>query len=376
MKKCSVLIVVVLLGISFSLQAQIPPNATVYVAPVSGAGSAAGDNEYFAGLITRELENHNYRIARTPRTATHTITAAISPFEIFTLKVFILHLALRDNITGEIMGSQDLIYGEPFEINSLIGGKISQILHATPTAANQETPGTDNMSEEMQKAAEAAAALAAGGTAAGNNNTDEWRTREWYFSASLYWSPRVYAAAESTSTYYTNFGFGLYIDYHFIDIAPEKKGFFKYFGIGTGLEITPEWVAASDMPDDHYRDLVLEFPIVLQAVFRPGSHFMFIPYAGINFNWAIYMATKPPLLSWKAGLQYGVKAGPGMIVINPWFSMDIGNSSLYDNENVQYKRYMMHIGLGYKIGLNPADFARQRQIASSGQAPTDPAPLP
>jgi hypothetical protein len=79
---------------------------------------------------------------------------------------------------------------------------------------------------------------------------------------------------------------------------------------------------------------------------------MLMPYLGINFNIALYGDTKPPPVAWRVGFQYGVKAGPGILVIDPWFSMDFGKSGITENPFVQYQRYMMHIGVKYKYGFD------------------------
>jgi hypothetical protein len=73
---------------------------------------------------------------------------------------------------------------------------------------------------------------------------------------------------------------------------------------------------------------------------------------GVNLNIAFYRDTLPPPAAWRLGFQYGIKAGPGIVVIDPWFSMDFGESSLGSNQNIKYQRYMMHIGVKYKYGFD------------------------
>jgi hypothetical protein len=323
----------ILLGAGFALDAQSRPTV-IYVEPVSGTGSGPGDNEYFAGLIAKELEEMNYTVVGMPLNAAFTLRVVITPHDIrgetFMARMYVLHLGLWNNRTGEPLMNQDLFYTNPHEI----AGLLTMILSRLPLE-----PG-------VSVSAHGANAGSAG------EEPDAWSNRQWYFTASAFWSPHTYAA-EATSTYYVNFGFGLYAEYHFVKFAAGKLKFLKYLSVGTGLELIPDWVAVSDMPNDSYRDLVLEIPLLIQFVIKPSGHFMLTPYAGINLNLALYGETIPPLFAWRVGFQYGVKAGPGIIVIDPWFSMDIGKSRLgMDlNDNISYQRYMMHIAIGYKYGL-------------------------
>jgi len=57
-----------------------------------------------------------------------------------------------------------------------------------------------------------------------------------------------------------------------------------------------------------------------------------------------------------AGFQYGIKLGPGVLFIDPRFSIDMGKSSLnvdpaYGINELSFQRYIIHLGIGYKLGF-------------------------
>jgi hypothetical protein len=58
-------------------------------------------------------------------------------------------------------------------------------------------------------------------------------------------------------------------------------------------------------------------------------------------------------VSGRAGLQYGVKAGPGVFFIDGRFIMDLGASSLVKSGGgtVFYERYTVNLSIGYKYGI-------------------------
>jgi hypothetical protein len=250
-------------------------------------------------------------------------------------EMYVLHLALLDNRTGQTLINRDLFYADPDEIDDLIMLQFNRVSDAPEVVPEtviftQYVPEYITVSENIRE------------------EPDNWRDKEWYFGACAFWAPRVYQA-EASSTYYVNFGFGLFAEYHFLGLSA-----------GTGVELAPDWIAVTSAANDSYRDLVLEIPLLIKYILKPSKYFMLVPYAGINLNLALYGETRPPLLAWRLGFQYGVKAGPGVLIIDPWFSMDFGRSRLGEekgDDTIRYQRYMMHIGLGYKYGVDRSFFS-------------------
>jgi len=106
--------------------------------------------------------------------------------------------------------------------------------------------------------------------------------------------------------------------------------------------------------EESYSNVLLEIPVLLKFVLKPGDIFVLQPYAGVHFNIPFGKTTVPPAVSWLAGFQYGVKAGPGVVFIDARFSMDIGESAMEADPSVKditFQRYVLHLGVGYKLGF-------------------------
>jgi len=175
---------------------------------------------------------------------------------------------------------------------------------------------------------------------AGRAGTD---TMPLYFGGSVFLSPRLYRSNE-LSSYYTGVGIDIAAEWHFL----------RFLSVGTGVELATDAIAASPRFGDEYWNAVLQIPLRLQAVLYPGS-IMLQPYGGIAFNFPLLPYTIPPLLSWQAGLQIGIKAGPGIAFTDIRFAMDIGKSGLdktRPHDTRQYDRYMIYLGVGYKLAMN------------------------
>jgi hypothetical protein len=101
---------------------------------------------------------------------------------------------------------------------------------------------------------------------------------------------------------------------------------------------------------------MLEVPLLVKIIIKPGDVFLLEPYSGVNLNISLFGATKPPLLSWVVGYQHGVKAGPGAFLFDFRFSMDLGKSTLEKRGTQEpppelYQRFSGSFGVGYKFGL-------------------------
>ncbi|MCL2211435.1 MAG: hypothetical protein FWB95_05900 [Treponema sp.] len=172
--------------------------------------------------------------------------------------------------------------------------------------------------------------------------TNDFRDKFLFFDACFLWVPRIYTA-ETQSTSWLNFGLRFSFDYQFLN----------FMALGLSVNFVQDWVVVSDNPADEYRDIIMEIPVELKFVFKPFLYMMVEPYGGIAFNFSLTKTTKPSLLTWVAGVELGIKAGPGMITIDPRFAMDIFNSALtrYSGNVIEYSRLLINIGVGYKIGI-------------------------
>ena len=80
---------------------------------------------------------------------------------------------------------------------------------------------------------------------------------------------------------------------------------------------------------------------------------MLEPYAGLIFNMSLYGTIKPPPIAWMIGFQYGVKVGPGILFIDPRFSMDITKARINElyGFSGDFHRVKMYINAGYKMSF-------------------------
>jgi hypothetical protein len=315
MKFYAALTLLLFLGFSsLPLAAQSGIHAfSVYVPPVSGDGGKPEDNYYFYKQVVSELEYQHYNLAKTERSADFLLAGTLAPHAYNTVrpagKQYVFRLELFDNKTGETMIDGELIYAAAEDAKYALPSLVSVLILTIP-----EETGKDN-----------------------------WRGKWLYFGAAAFWTPRVYAAETSTSTQFVNFGGGVYAEFQFLD----------FLSFEAGLEFTSDLISVyANTVDVYHRGLLFEVPLILKAALKPGGSFMLEPYGGVQFNVPLEKAIVPPLLSWLAGFQYGIKAGPGVVFVDPRFTMDIGKSKMGpDIDGLSFQRYVLHLGIGYKFGV-------------------------
>jgi len=333
-KKATVLLL--LLFASFSLFAQTFRELKVYVPPITGEG-AQGDNAYFYSRLSYEVAFQQHSIVRALRGSDFTLRGSIMTLEEmlsvtagntysfydarnegkeavqaqraaerrqgYTGEAFVFNVELLNSATGEVKGDQYIIYNW---VDSYVAGFLSTIVY--------------NMLSGIPDI----------------EIVDDWRDKWLFLEASALWVPRIYTGRYQ-SVNWANFGLRLAVDFQFLN----------FISVDLGVQFVQDWVVIS-ATGGQYRDLLLEVPLAIKYVFKPFNYLMLEPYGGVSLNFSIMNYTKPSLLSWFVGAQLDVKAGPGMVVIDPHFAMDFSKSSI---ANVQYQRYMIQIGIGYKFGF-------------------------
>ena len=305
------IVFILLLCPFFSLYAQTR-SAAVFVPPVTGMGSTTGDNDFFYKQLVYEVSYQKFILAKTNKDAEFILNATISEQrdDVPTgVKHYNIHLVLIDNKTGKTASEGDLIYESIEEVKDLFPTLAHTLLYTIP-----EEAGKDN-----------------------------WRNKTLYAGASAIWSPRIYTS-ESSSAHLVSFGGGLFAEYHFLN----------FLSVEAGFEIATDMFKVTSSGSGNYTNILLEIPVLVKYVIKPGDFFVLEPYAGAHFNIPFGKSTVPPLISVLAGFQYGVKAGPGVVFVDPRFSMDIGESAISKEstfKDISFHRYIIHLGIGYKIGF-------------------------
>ena len=295
----------------FSLYAQ-SNGAAIYVPPVTGTGSKLEDNEIFYKQLVSEVTYQQFNLEKTKNDAEFSLAGTISALPGNTpsgVKQYVLRLALRDNTTNKLRANGDLVYGSPEDLKDLLPNLVYTLLHTIP-----ESAGKDN-----------------------------WRNKWLFAGVGAFWTPRVYTT-ESASMHIGSFGGGIFAEYHFLD----------FLSVGAGFELASDLIKVAPNTDENYSNVLLEIPVLVKFVVKPGDYFLLEPYTGFHFNIPFGKATLPPVISWLIGFQYGVKAGSGVLFIDPRFSIDIGESGMDPDspfKNISFQRYIIHFGIGYKLGF-------------------------
>jgi hypothetical protein len=163
------------------------------------------------------------------------------------------------------------------------------------------------------------------------------RDRWMYFDIGVLWMPRFYYDGYDEINLLT-FGMRLGMEFHFM----------KYMSLGAAAQVTQE-VNTADV--QNFQELVLEVPVALKLTFKIGNNYSLEPYGGVAYNYSLGRQIEPSEYSWFAGVQFSIKdiSETGMFYIDPRFSMDFYSSSV-PSANLEYKRYCIQLGLGYKFG--------------------------
>jgi len=258
----NILVLALLFCIGFSLPAQSRTGSSIYVLPVMGIGGRPEDNSLFYRQIVFELTDQNYNIARTQEGADYSLIGMLAPFT--DIEQFVFNLRLQDNKTGETNVEGELVYEVFDDVNQQFLVLLTTILYTIPEDTGQDY---------------------------------EWRDKLIYLGAALTWTPRVYIG-DSNSTYFGDPHGGISAEYHFLD----------FLSVEMGIELAADKLNSDSYP---YSNTMIEIPLLVKGVLKPGDWFMLEPYAGFYFNIPLLSGpgtTKPPWFSWMAGIQYGVKA--------------------------------------------------------------------
>jgi hypothetical protein len=219
---------------------------------------------------------------------------------------YYLKLEISNTRTGEVLGNQSIVFIKAdASVRELISTVIYNMLSNVPEIVDRT-----------------------------------YRRDEFIFlEAGALWVPRIYYG-EYDATNLLDFGLKFGIQIHFFQTL-------QPLSLGAGVQITTNSVDSSGID---FSNLMLEIPLSLRYNFNLNDKFVLEPYGGAAWNYSFADSIKPSTFSWFLGLQFGIKAGPGIIIFDPRFSMDFSNSVLL--EVFEYQRYCMQLGVGYKFSVS------------------------
>jgi hypothetical protein len=355
----------------FSLYGQTLREARIYVPPIDGAGRTA-DNDYFFRQLIYEIILQYHTTAKSLRDSDYTLKGTIEPVngepeeepvviqdstyspvpdrpvppvrnsfgrrEFFSMDTggeiyffdtsgednsrappappvkdsaslqntqeegekYYFILEISDSKTGEILENQSIIFIRPdASVKELLSTVVYNMLSGIPEILMQ----------------------------------NESRNESIFFEIGIIWTPRIYYGGYE-SINWLNFGVKFGLEFQIL----------KFMAVGAGAQITLDRI---DNDAGDFRDLQLEAPVSIRYVQKLGEKYIIEPYAGAAWNYSLGGLTQPSMFSWFAGFQFGMKAGSGMIIFEPRFSMDFFDSVLLEDDT-EYGRYCIQLGIGYK----------------------------
>jgi len=310
--------------ISFNLYAQNVRETKIFVPPVTGIGSTE-ETAYFYRQLTHEVIAQSHTLIRLKSGSDYTLIGIIKPLTCYhdpsticplhpshqhtdiagAERVF--HLELQKTSTNEVVGGQYIVYSdyEP-KLMDMISTLVYNLISGIPDIL-----------------------------------TVNDARRKWLF-AGIYgmWAPRIYNGTndDHESVYLVNFGLGIEAEVHFVN----------FMALNVGLQFSQDWIKLPIDDEIDHIDVVMEIPLTIKFIFKPGNSYLLEPYAGIAYNFSLMDVTSPSGYSWFVGLEFGMLAGPGFVTIDPRFSMDIYSSRF---SQLEYRRSMIQIAVGYKFGF-------------------------
>jgi hypothetical protein len=347
------LLTAVLFFSAFILFSQSRDDVSVFLAPVTG-GTTEQQN-FFSENFKLELTGANYAVADNQKSADYSINL---------------------NITQEVEDGEDGVAEEILNILniSLIDNKDShEILQFSWAFASLEAMYEWNLHLIYQAMANVPLTKI---TAV--PETDHWRNK-WIYAAGYGGLDLIFGFYDSGNnvsfqnreyTFYLGPLFGLGMELQFLNFMSAELGVF-----GSPYEVDADHTAVMfGMP------LLVKFPL------KPSKHFMLEPYAGIQFNTSAQGSIIPPLSSWIAGFQYGIKAGErGVIILDIRAVGDIGATKLHPpaaapsapgtanpKTYAGIDRFQLQILAGYKVGF----YNRSKDAATPPPRPANPEPFP
>lgn len=330
---------VLLLGAAFSLPAQSPKDVSVFIPPVSGTGITPEDNAFFFDVLAREVGAWDFMLAQAPNEADYVLVSSIVPPHMADEGIaaqetgddYYLYAALEDK-TGTVLYAQNFYYGTTEEATRYMPGILRDFI-SNVVAMLFPAPGEkiEVIRVVEQRPPERKV------------DPNAWRNKRWYIGIGAFWNPRLYQGSRLSSNLF-NFGLGFSAEFYLL----------QFLALGSGVELATDWVVASPRASDAYRNMIVQIPLSLNFALKPGDKYMHELYGGAYFNIPLFSDTTVPLFSWKAGFQFGVKAGQGIAFADARFSMDFGKAGLDSgrpSDTRQYTRYMAYLGIGYKYGF-------------------------
>jgi hypothetical protein len=314
------------------LAAQTLEARIIYVPPVRGEGAGSSDAEWFTGMAEMEIPVRGFTLGERAEDSQYTLDGSLSPYpggrgE----RLFALHLALINNKTGSPMVEQDLIYASRQEAAEWYSVILFSMLANIPLPG-VIMPESGEFASADPDPTDPSAVSPINSSAKNRTWQDKWL----YVGAALEWDHRRYIHGDASS-FKDGIGGRVFAELQFLN----------FMSLEAGAQ------AARDEPrynGEAFKVYSLEGYAALTGVIKVLANCVFEPYAGVSVNFPFSTEIDIPSLSWLAGLQLGVKVGPGCVFTDVSYSQDFAQAAIKDID-FSFDRQMINVGLGYKIGF-------------------------
>jgi hypothetical protein len=347
--------ILILLSLAILVYSQNRADTTVVIMPITGGSSE--DEDFFEENLKMEVSAAGYAILEVENMAEaiYSVSASISTED----DGKVLSIALSDVAEDRELVSQELFYYDREETYENLPFLVWQMLANAPFLVSDDANG----SGANGYGADGANGRGANGYGYGygSNNGDGSNTSS---SSSTDNSNKianivnlVNAVPEDDSWkrkwLYLGGKFGILPQ---LDMEKVGESNQQYISFGGGVEVgfrVLEFLAVQGElnysldKNDTVSTSLLSFPILVKGVFFPGKYTMLEPYGGIYITVPLEQpeGSSVPSLGWAAGVDFGMKAGPGILFLDLRYAADISSQS---SDRV---RNILALYVGYKYGV-------------------------
>jgi hypothetical protein len=345
--------ILILISLAILVYAQNRADTTVVIMPITGGSPE--DEDFFEENLKMEVSAAGYTIleAESLVKAIYSVSASISTED----DGKVLSISLGDVAEDRELVSQELFYYDREETYENLPFLVWQMLANAPFLVSDDANGGG----ANGYGADGANGRGANGYGYGSNNGDGSNTSS---SSSTDNSNKianivnlVNAVPEDDSWkrkwVYLGGKFGILPQFSMQKVGGSSQ---QHISFGGGAEVgfrILEFLAIQGELNyslekyDAASTSLLSFPILVKGVFFPGKYNMLEPYVGMYMTAPLEQPQDYPVpfLGWAAGIDFGIKAGPGVLFLDLRYAADISSQS---SDRV---RSIFALYVGYKYGV-------------------------
>jgi hypothetical protein len=322
-----------------SLCAQQRADVVIAILPVTGTGGAPGDNVFFEEMTAMEVMARGFALAEDGGQSDYAFAGSLG--ELYPgAKEFFFHLAMTDSADGRTVVEQEIVYKEREDVYEQFPLLVFTMLGNIP----------------MTK-------LVGGEMAAPEKPPEYWL----YVGARMGSSLRFYTRKENDPFvedevfHWYNIHAAIHASYNFwrfLSIQGEAIISSEYAPYRV-IDMSPTLVSLRAAP---FTAGSLMFPLTLKATLRKEPLLAVSAFAGLyvsaplgdmlndKMGGAFGYSYMPPF-GYTAGVNAGIKAGPGYVFLDLRWAQDMGDTIKTGTDEHLYSRSMVVLAVGFEKGF-------------------------